>query len=67
MGGSNNFVKYSSGWCTSPELWPSLAPGASGTASVNISMNPNPVGDHFDAALTLCSDKSLGGYLAPQR
>lgn len=60
-GSSNDFVKYSSGWCTSPVSWPSLAPGASGTVSVNMNVPSNPGGNHFDAALTLCSDKNLGG------
>jgi len=59
-GTSDEFTGYDS-WCGSTGSRSDLAPGETGTASVQTSLAYNPAGEIFDVTLKLCSDDGLGG------
>lgn len=59
-GSSNEFIGYDS-WCISTGSRSDLAPGETGTASVQTSLAYNPAGEIFDVTLKLCSEDGLGG------
>ena len=64
--GSNGFTDYGP-WCTvSTGFQADLAHGEAGTASVKINLPSSPVGDHFDATLTLCTANGLSGTCLPK-